>query len=208
MPKGWLNRFVPALALLLVAGSLHAAPSGSDQVPAADPLVGQLLIATPDASDPRFAHAVILIVEHGDGGALGIVINRPVEEQPIATILERIGKKDPQAQGKVLVFAGGPVEPWIGFVLHSPEYHSDETTDIDGKVAMTSSIDILRDMGRNRGPKKTLVAFGYTGWGPGQLEGELVRHFWFTIPDDPKLIFDDDRAKVWDEAMARRGKDL
>ena len=106
------------------------------------------------------------------------------------------------------VFYGGPVQPDLGFILHSAEYRRQETIDIDGRVAMTASRQILRDIGHHRGPQKTLFALGYAGWGPGQLEGEMARHDWFTTPEEPKLIFDDDRDGLWDDAMARRTREL
>ena len=99
-------------------------------------------------------------------------------------------------------------EPAIGFILHTSDYHRSGTIDIDGRVAMTTSPDILKDIGAHKGPKKSLVAFGYAGWAAGQLENELARHDWFTAPGDPKLIFDDDRDQLWDDAMARRTLDL
>ena len=167
-------------------------------------LVGQLLVASPDIGDPRFFHAVILIVRHSQDGALGIMINRPVGEQSVAKLLEAVGQSEPGVSGNVQVFAGGPVEPRLGFIVHSAEYHRAQTLDIDGRVAMTSSPEVLRDIGHNVGPRKSLVAFGYTGWGPGQLENELAQHGWFAIPEDPKLIFDEDREKVWDDAKARQ----
>ena len=92
--------------------------------------------------------------------------------------------------------------------MHSAEYRREETLAVDGRVAMTASRQILRDIGHNRGPEKTLFALGYAGWGPGQLENELARHDWFTAPEEPKLIFDDDRAGLWEDAMARRTREL
>src|SRR6185437_14447578 len=144
----------------------------------------QLLVAEPEMGDARFQHAVILMVQHSKTGALGIIINRPIEERPLASLLPALGQDDAGISGTVHIFFGGPVEPQIGFILHSPEYHIARTIDIDGHVAMTSSPEVLRDIGYGRGPRKSLVAFGYAGWGPGQLEGELARHGWFTIPDD------------------------
>ena len=129
-------------------------------------------------------------------------------ERPLASLLEMLGDKDPTVAGQVRIFAGGPVQPATGFVVHSADYHRAGTIDIDGRLAMTSSREILRDIGNNRGPKKSLVAFGYAGWGPGQLEGELGRGAWFTAPAEPKLIFDEERDKVWDTAFAVRTKDL
>ena len=173
-----------------------------------DPLVGQLLIASPQITEAVFSHTVILVVQHTDQGALGIVINQPFEEKTIASLLDAFGKSDDSVQGKVQVFAGGPMEPGVGFIVHSIDYHRAETQPIDSKIALTASVEVLRDMGHGKGPKKSLVAFGYAGWGPGQLEVELARHDWLRIPEDPDLIFDDDRKKVWDDAMARMGQPL
>jgi putative transcriptional regulator len=171
-------------------------------------LTGQLLIASPNIGDPRFANTVILMVKHDKEGALGIVINRPVGEKSIASLLEAPGEDVSDIEGTLRVFAGGPVQPELGFVVHSAEYRRDDTIDVDGRVAMTASRQILRDIGHHRGPEKTLFALGYAGWGPGQLEAELARHDWFTAPEEPKLIFDDDRANLWDDAMARRTREL
>ena len=205
MPSAHIStlRSLPAAAIL--AALLFS--------PAADPadtasLTGQLLIAAPTIGDPRFAHTVILMVKHDKQGALGIVINRPVGEQSIASLLEGTGEDVSGLEGNLRVFAGGPVQPDLGFVVHSAEYRRDETMNVDGRVAMTASRQILRDIGRHRGPQKTLFALGYAGWGPGQLEGEMARHDWFTTPEEPKLIFDDDREGLWDDAMARRTREL
>ena len=171
-------------------------------------LTGQLLIAAPTIGDPRFAHTVILMVKHDKEGALGIIINRPVGERSIASLLEAPGEDVSGISGSLRIFAGGPVQPELGFVVHSAEYRRDETIEVDGRVAMTASRQILRDIGHNRGPEKSLFALGYAGWGPGQLEGELARHDWFTAPEEPKLIFEDDREHLWDDAMARRTREL
>jgi putative transcriptional regulator len=101
----------------------------------------------------------------------------------------------------VRVFAGGPVQPDVGLILHTADYHSERTIDIDDRLALTISPDVLRDIARHKGPRQSIVAFGYAGWGPGQLEGELTMRGWFTFPEDPKLVFDFDRGKLWDEAM-------
>jgi putative transcriptional regulator len=208
MPSAWPLRLGAALLLALLPALPLGAAAPADEKPSEDSLVGQLLIAAPQMGDPTFYHTVVLVVEHGEAGALGIIINRPVEDRSLASLMQAIGRKDSSVKGSVQVYAGGPVEPWVGFILHSPDYHRAETRNIDGRVALTSSPEILRDIGHDRGPRKKLVAFGYTGWGPGQLEVELARHDWFTAPEDPQLIFDDDRKKVWDDAMARRAREL
>jgi putative transcriptional regulator len=193
-------------ALLLGALEPNAtAPSGPSTHQS---LAGQLLIATPDMRDPRFDHAVILVVRHDREGALGIVINMPAGERPLAALLAAIGETGTDATAKVAVFVGGPVEPDVALVLHSAEYRGTGTLAIDGRVALTASRQILRDLAAKTGPQKSLLAFGYAGWAAGQLDGEIERNVWFTAPDDPALVFDADRAKVWDLAMARRTRDL
>ena len=197
-------RSLPAAALLV---AVLLGPVATDS-PAIGSLTGQLLIASPNIGDPRFAHTVILMVKHDKDGALGITINRPVGEKPIASLLEGPGEDVSGIEGTLRVFAGGPVQPDLGFVVHSAEYRRDDTIEVDEHVAMTASRQILRDIGHHRGPQKTLFALGYAGWGPGQLENELARHDWFTAPEEPKLIFDDDRAGLWEDAMARRTREL
>jgi putative transcriptional regulator len=200
-----LFRLLPLLTLLLGPAALgFAARTPANPDPATTSLAGQLLVASPDMPDPRFRRTVILLVRHDKTGAMGIVINRPLGEEPLAKLLGEIGRPVPGAQGSVRIFAGGPMQPYVGLILHSPEYRRAQTVTVDRFVAMTSDPELLRDIARHHGPAKTLVAFGYAGWGPGQLENELTRHGWFTIPDDPKLLFDEDRAQVWDKAKARR----
>jgi putative transcriptional regulator len=203
-----MQRILLALAPLLAAILLVAAAPKNADTQAKTSLAGQLLIASPELEDPHFAHTVILLVRHDETGALGIIINRPVAERSLITLLEAIGIRDSEVTGNVQIFAGGPVQRTVGFILHDAAYHRRETVAIDGHVAMTSSPEVLRDMGHQKGPAKALVAFGYAGWGPGQLESEMAHNDWFTMPEEPKIIFDEERDKVWDDAMARHPRDL
>jgi putative transcriptional regulator len=201
-----IRRTPSAFAAVIVAViMLGAAPPDHSDTTS---LAGQLLVASPTMGDPRVALTVILMSIRDDAGAFGIIIARRVGERSISELLEAAGVNAPNVAGAVRVFAGGPVQPELGFVVHSGEYHRSETIDVDGRVAMTASREILRDIGQHQGPEKSLFALGYAGWGPGQLEGEMVRHDWFTTPEEPKLIFDDDRGSLWDEAMARRTREL
>jgi putative transcriptional regulator len=203
------HRFaITGAMLVFLASALHAALPTAAEPPRHDSLAGQLLIAAPNMPDPRFYQTVILMVRHDRDGALGIVINRPVQERSLASLLQALGGDDVPAAGTIRIFAGGPVQPEIGFVVHSTDYRRPETLIINARVAMTSSREILRDIASKQGPKQSLVAFGYAGWGAGQLESELERRAWFTAPDDLGLIFEHDRDKVWDEAMKRRTQDL
>jgi putative transcriptional regulator len=182
-------------------------PTLGDSAPA-DPPAGSLLIAAAQIQDPRFYHSVILILQHNQDGAFGIIVNHPLASETIANLLAAAGDHDKSVDGTIPVLAGGPVQPELGFVVHSAEYRRAETMAVDGKVAMTASKEALRDIGHGKGPKKRFFAFGYAGWGPGQLEGEIARKDWFTAPADVDLVFDTDRDAVWDKALARRGTDL
>jgi putative transcriptional regulator len=196
------------LALIAAPAALLAAPSDPAAIPEPPSLKGQFLIATPAMQDPRFERAVILMVRHDRDGALGIVINRPLGEKPLADILAAFGKKDATASGNVPVFLGGPVQLEVSFVIHGSDYRRPDTLAIDASLAATPSGEVLDDIARQQGPAKRLIAFGYAGWSPGQLEGELSRNVWYTAPADPALVFDDDRDKVWERAAARRTQDL
>jgi putative transcriptional regulator len=171
-------------------------------------LAGQLLIASPQIGDPRFSRTVILLVRHNKDGAFGIVINRPVGKYPLASLLNSFGENDAAASGSVEVFAGGPVQPEAAFVIHTADYSRSETIAINGVVAVTSSREIFRDIGQNKGPGRSLIALGYAGWGPNQLEAEMARNDWFTAMAEPALIFDESRERLWGTAMERRLHDL
>jgi len=204
----WQARALPALALLI---SLIAvvSPVAAQQAPEKTAsLAGQFLVATPSMSDPRFERTVILMARHDKDGAFGLIVNRLAAERPLSELLEALGDKDAAVNGKVRLFAGGPVQPELGFVIHSPDYHSAQTLDVDGQVAVTMNREILRDIGIGKGPQKSMVLFGYAGWAPGQLEGEIARRSWTTVPADGKLIFDENREKLWDIVYALRGQDL
>jgi putative transcriptional regulator len=194
------------IAFLALWVGLIAPPFSAAEAPPS--LKGQFLIATDTMRDPRFDRAVILMVQHDSDGALGIVINRPLGEKPLADLLAAFGDKDFAATGSARIFLGGPVQPEVSFVIHGTDYRRPETLDIDARFAATPSRAVLRDIARSSGPMKNLIAFGYAGWAPGQLEGELARNVWYVAPADPGLVFDDDRDKVWEHATARRTQDL
>ena len=195
-------------AILLPATLLNAALPTPADVPDKGSLAGQLLIAAPTMSDPRFHRAVILMVRHNQTGALGIVVNHPLGDRSLTALLGALGEKDAAASRTVRIFIGGPVQPEIGFVIHGTDYQRPDTVKIDSQLAMTSSREVFRDIANNQGPTRRLIAFGYAGWSPGQLEGEIAQRFWFASPADTKLVFEEDRDKVWDEAMKRRTQDL
>jgi putative transcriptional regulator len=194
------------VALLALSAALIGPLFAAAEAPPS--LKGELLIATPAMRDPRFERAVILMVRHDGNGALGIVINRPLGEKPLTDLLAAFGNKDATASGNVRIFLGGPVQPEVSSVIHGADYRRAGTLDIDSRLAATPTGEVLGDIARNSGPMKSLIAFGYAGWAPGQLENELARNVWYTAPADPALVFDDDRDKLWEHAMARRTQDL
>jgi putative transcriptional regulator len=204
-----LRRLGLIMAFLLQAALLKAAlPGNPDETPSPPSLIGRLLVAAPSMDDPRFERTVILIIQHSPDGAVGIVINKPIGETSIASVFEALGQKGGDVSGDVRVFSGGPVQPEVGFVVHSPDYHRPETVAVNDRLSMTSSVDILRDIAAKKGPAKILVAFGYAGWGPDQLESEIKMSAWGIAEADPALVFDEDRDKVWDYAWNHRTQHL
>jgi putative transcriptional regulator len=205
------RRALVGLAALALPAALCGAVAPTATRPSAPAahrmLAGQLLIASPDMRDPRFDHAVILVVKHDRDGAFGIVINKPAGERPLGELLAALGEKR-EGDAKVPLLIGGPVQRDVMLVLHSAEYHVSGTLAVDGRVAVTGDPQILRDIAAKTGPQKSLLCFGYAGWAAGQLDAEMEHDVWFTAPADPALVFDADRDKVWELAMARRTRDL
>jgi putative transcriptional regulator len=167
-------------------------------------LTGRFLVATPELRDPRFVRTVVYLVRHGAGGAMGLIVNRPIRSVPLTRLLDEIGMDTTGVQGEIRLHYGGPVEPGQGFVLHTSEYATDGTQVIAGGIAVTANPEILRAMGGGSGPRRVLFALGYAGWAPGQLEGEIAAGAWEIVPADEALIFDEKYDTKWDRAMARR----
>lgn len=171
-------------------------------------LTGQLLIAMPGMPDPRFARTVIYMCAHSAEGAMGLVINRLMDNLTFEELLDQVGLEDLPCQREIRVHSGGPVESGRGFVLHSSEFVEDGTMKIDESMALTASVDILRTIIGGGGPKDCLLALGYSGWGPGQLESEIQGNGWLNVPADRALIFDDALATKWERAIAKIGVDF
>lgn len=191
-----------ALVIWLVPAFLTRAAL-PESAPAAN-LTGQLLVAAPGIGDPRFDGAVIYLIHHDKNGAFGVAINRPVGKHKLSELLDALGQPSKGVNGEARIFAGGPVQPEIGIVVHTGDYHSDRTVAVDARFAITSDSQILRAIAAGKGPKKSLIAFGYAGWGPGQLEDEMSHNDWYVTPADAALLFDDDRDTVWQKAYDRR----
>jgi len=168
-------------------------------------LTGQLLIAMPQMADPRFAQTVIYMCAHSDDGAMGLVINRPIDSISFPGLLKQLDIDAPDASDQIRVMFGGPVEGGRGFVLHSPDYVQDSTMMIEGAVGLTATMDILKAMATGSGPRRSLLALGYAGWAPGQLDHEIQANGWLHAPADSDLIFNDDVDSKWNRALASLG---
>ncbi|RMF11699.1 MAG: YqgE/AlgH family protein [Alphaproteobacteria bacterium] len=170
-------------------------------------LTGQLLLAMPGMEDPRFERTVIYLCAHSDEGAMGLVINRPCTNISFPALLEQLGI-DVQNAPEIPINSGGPVETGRGFVLHSADYVQDSTLVVSETVALTATIDVLTAIAENRGPRSSLIALGYAGWGPGQLDAEMQRNGWLTAEADEDLVFNTELNLKWPRAMAKLGVDV
>lgn len=177
-------------------------------------LDGQLLVAMPVMSDPRFARSVIYLCAHSEDGAMGLVINQRASHISFPDLLERLGIVTPEADRRhdqapsISIHVGGPVETSRGFVLHSSDYFaSDSTLPIENGVCLTATIDILKAIATGQGPNRAILALGYAGWSPGQLESEIQANGWLNCPPDMDLIFDPDVDAKYTRALAKIGID-
>jgi putative transcriptional regulator len=170
-------------------------------------LTGKLIIAMPAMSDPRFKRSVICICAHSENGAIGLIINKLVESLSFSKIskqlkLNRNGMNVGYSGG---IYFGGPVETGRGFILHSADYSIKGSTVINEQITMTASTQILQALADGEGPKKSIIALGYAGWGPGQLDAELQANAWLSIDSDQELIFSNKIADKWDKAFEKIG---
>ncbi len=179
-----------------------------DRPPPEGYLTGQLLVAMPQMLDPRFARTVVYMCAHTDDGAMGLVVNKPMEHVEFPELLEQLDL-DPAVGNpdNIRVHFGGPVESGRGFVLHTADYKQDGTMVVDGNIALTATTDILRDIASGNGPRASVLVLGYAGWGPGQLDGEIQRNGWLSVAADDALVFGDDPDAVWGAALAKIGVD-
>lgn len=171
-------------------------------------LAGTLLIAMPTMSDPRFERSVIYLCAHSDEGAMGLVLNRILDSITLPDLLGQLGIDNTQVKGDMRIHFGGPVETGRGFVLHSSDYVQDSSLRVTEDVALTATVDILRDIAAGGGPRQRLLALGYAGWGPGQLDREIQLNGWLTVGADEGLIFGDDLDQRWEQALGKLGIDV
>ena len=170
-------------------------------------LDGDLLIAMPQMRDPRFSQSVIYMVAHSDDGAMGIVLNQMIDSITFPDLLKQLGIALEREEQIIGIHCGGPVESGRGFVLHSPDYHQEGTLELNSEICLTATVEILRAIAAGQGPRQCMLALGYAGWGPGQLESEIQSNGWLHAPADSKLVFDDDLSNLWERAVASQGID-
>jgi len=171
-------------------------------------LTGQLLIAMPQMGDSRFERTVIYLCAHTAEGAMGLVVNRALEDVRLPDLLRQLNIPATGSSNAIRVHFGGPVETGQGFILHSADYVQDSTLLVGGSVGLTATLDILKDIARGAGPSRSFLALGYAGWGAGQLESEIQANGWLTAPADEALLFDHDLDTKWERALAKIGVDL
>ena len=171
-------------------------------------LEGKLLIAMPDMGDPRFDRSVIFICAHSEDGALGLIVNKPTPELSFPKLLKQLEIEVPSVSRDVQVHFGGPVETTRGFVLHSSDFVSDVSTlQVSDGFGMTATLDVMEALAGSAAPKDALLALGYAGWGPGQLEAEILQNGWLTCDADRALVFDESDETKWTAALATLGVD-
>jgi putative transcriptional regulator len=174
----------------------------------AESLEGKLLIAMPGMGDPRFEKSVIFMCAHSDEGALGLMVNKPAPELRFTTLLKQLGVNVGDPARDIRVHFGGPVENGRGFVLHSADYLSNTSTlRVSDSFGMTATLDVLEDIANGDGPSSVLLALGYSGWGPGQLEAEILQNGWLTCDAVPEIVFSESDDTKWKAALATLGVD-
>ena len=171
-------------------------------------LNGKLLLAMPGMADLRFDRAVIFICAHSSEGSMGLIVNKAAPDVKIADLLNQLSIPLPKVTPNFRAHFGGPVEHGRGFVLHSADYKVKEATlEVDVDFAMTATLEILEQIAKGHGPQQAMLMLGYAGWGPGQLEGEIVHNGWLTCDATPELVFSSDSGQKWGAALKSLGID-
>lgn len=171
-------------------------------------LEGNLLIAMPQMSDPRFARSVIYLCAHSSEGAMGLVVNKLIESITFPDLLRQLNIDADSADEQIRVHFGGPVESGRGFVLHSDDYVQESTLVVNDGIALTATIDVLRSIASGSGPRHSMLALGYAGWAPGQLDAEIQANGWLHVDPDSDLIFGGDLDAKWEKSINKLGIDV
>jgi putative transcriptional regulator len=175
----------------------------TDQPAPGEFLTGQLLIAMPAMEDPRFAHSVIYLCAHTPEGAMGLVLNRPLQRPKFDDLLRQLEVAPVPPARRIRLCAGGPMDNARGFVLHTTDWTGEGSLRVDDAVALTASLDVLKEIAEGRGPREGILALGYAGWGPGQLDAEIQQNAWLSVPADETLVFDGEHDTKWRRALAK-----
>ncbi|MBI1220507.1 MAG: YqgE/AlgH family protein [Rhodobacteraceae bacterium] len=171
-------------------------------------LTGKFLIAMPGMGDPRFDKSLILVCAHSAEGAMGLIVNKPMPQPGFRGLLEQLDIEPGDDCAEVQVHFGGPVEGGRGFVLHSADYAAEGgTLHVNEAFGMTATLEILEDLAHGEGPGKALLALGYAGWGPGQIEQEILRNGWLSCDATPAIVFSPESASKWERALKTLGVD-
>lgn len=171
-------------------------------------LEGQLLIAMPSMQDPRFERTVIYMCAHSAQGAMGLVVNKLADHISFHDLLDQLTIDVPEVENEIRVHVGGPVETGRGFVLHSGDYQQESTLLVNPEFGLTATVDILRSIAVGEGPRRSLLALGYAGWAPGQLDNEIQENGWLHTPADLDLVFDSDLERKWERSINKLGIDV
>jgi putative transcriptional regulator len=166
-------------------------------------LTGQILIAMPQMGDPRFSQSVIFLCAHTADGAMGIIVNRPLNKPDFSDLLKQLEIEPHPPARRIALGNGGPVDNNRGFVLHSTDWATEGSMDVDGEHMLTSSLDILKAIAEGGGPKQCFLALGYAGWDAGQLDEEFLQNAWLNAPADDQILFDSANETKWQRAMAK-----
>ncbi|PPQ36022.1 YqgE/AlgH family protein [Rhodopila globiformis] len=166
-------------------------------------LTGQVLIAMPSMADPRFQQSVIYVCAHTPEGAMGLVLNRPIVKPTFDDLLKQLQVAPVPPVREIKLCAGGPVENARGFVLHTSDWTGEGSLKVDDSTALTASLDVLKVIAEGGGPRECILALGYAGWGPGQLDQELQQNAWLSVTPDELLLFDNDHDTKWRRALAK-----
>jgi putative transcriptional regulator len=171
-------------------------------------LEGQLLVATPQVQGDLFTQSVIYLFAHNEEGAMGLIVNKPLDQIHYTEVLEQLGIAVSPAMRELSVMHGGPVEEQRGFLLHSNDYESDVSLRHENGLSVTASASILKDIAQGKGPRHRLLLLGYAGWGPGQLEAEMEQNSWISVPVEPSIVFEEENDAKWTLAAGVLGIDM
>ena len=191
------KEFAKASSTGFIPGQLAGTPGS---------LAGNFLVAMPSMADQRFHRTVIYLCAHTPDNAMGLIINKPLQDLRFADVLENLNITPCSSTCSAIhVHRGGPVETQRGFVLHSSDYNRDGTLVLNDQIALSATTEILKSIASGSGPASNLMALGYSGWGPGQLDMEIKHNAWLNVPGDPDLLFSNDFGSKWERALAKLG---